>query len=53
MITAKRLKIHFPKDIRILAMDVENPTVFRQALTTTAQKALPIFAKRARKIVLS
>ena len=48
---AERLEMRFPKDVRILAMEVDNPIVFRQSLTPAAQKALPAFVERARRFL--
>lgn len=48
---ADRLGMHFPKEVRIVAMEVDNPVVFRQALTPEARKALPAFAERARQLL--
>ncbi len=48
---AERVGMHFPKDIRVLAMEVDDPTVFRESLTPEAQKALPELVERARKVL--
>jgi hydrogenase maturation protease len=48
---AERVGMHFPKDMRVLAMEVSNPTVFRETLTPRARKALPKFVERARKVL--
>ena len=48
---AERVGMHFPKDMRVLAMEVDNPTVFRDTLTPEAQKALPEFVSRARQVL--
>lgn len=48
---AQRLRMRFPKDLRILAMEVDNPIVFRQTLTPEARKALPAFVERARRLL--
>ena len=49
---AERVGMHFPKDIRVLAMEVDNPTVFRESLTPEAQKALPDLVARARRVLM-
>ena len=46
---AERVGMRFPKDLRVLAMEVDNPTVFRESLTPQAQAALPAFVAEARK----
>jgi len=48
---AERVGMHFPKDIRVLAMEVDDPTVFRETLTPEAQKALPELVMRARSVL--
>jgi len=48
---AQRLKMRFPKDLRILAMEVSNPVVFRQTLTPEAREALPRFVERAKLLL--
>ncbi len=44
---AGRLGIPFPKEVRILALEVENPWAFREGLSPPVQKALPAFVERA------
>ena len=46
---AERVGMRFPRDLRVLAMEVDNPTVFRESLTPQAQAALPAFVAEARK----
>ena len=45
---AERLKLHMPKDLRVLAMEVDNPTFFSQTLTPAVRDALPAFVAKAR-----
>ncbi len=45
---AQRLEIEFPREIRILAMEVEDPFTVREELTPTVAAALPRFIDRAR-----
>ena len=49
---AERVGMRFPKDLRVLAMEVDNPTVFRESLTAEAQKALPEFVAQARTVLV-
>ena len=48
---AERVGMRFPKDMRVLAMEVDNPTVFREALTPEAKKALPDLVSQARRVL--
>jgi hydrogenase maturation protease len=48
---AERVGMHFPKDMRVLAMEVENPTVFRETLTPEASRALPELVAEARRVL--
>ena len=48
---AERVGMHFPKDVRVLAMEVDNPTVFRETLTAEAERALPDLVAQARKVL--
>jgi hypothetical protein len=43
--------MHFPKDLRVMAMEVDNPTVFRETLTGEAEKALPDLVAAARRVL--
>jgi len=38
---ARRLDVDFPEDIRVLAMEVENPYEFQETLTEAVGRALP------------
>jgi hydrogenase maturation protease len=48
---AEQLGIDFPKDIRILALEVRNPLQFRQGLTPEVPQALAVFLDRARQVL--
>jgi hydrogenase maturation protease len=48
---AKRLELEFPTDIRILAMEVENPFEIREGLTEQVEVALPELIARAEAVV--
>ncbi len=48
---AGRLEIPFPSEIRILAMEVEDPFEIREGLTPKVAAALPGFVARAREIL--
>jgi hydrogenase maturation protease len=48
---AERVGMHFPKDLRVLAMEVDDPTVFRETLTPEARKALPELVRQARRVL--
>ncbi|OGG44659.1 MAG: hypothetical protein A3F84_11455 [Candidatus Handelsmanbacteria bacterium RIFCSPLOWO2_12_FULL_64_10] len=48
---AGRLGIPFPKEIRILALEVENPYAFQEGLSPPVQKALPAFVERAGQVL--
>lgn len=48
---AERLGIPFPKEIRILALEVEDPYEFREGLSPSVEKALPAFVERARQVL--
>lgn len=48
---AERVGMHFPKDMRVLAMEVEDPTVFRESLTPGAAQALPALVSEARRVL--
>jgi hydrogenase maturation protease len=49
---AERLGIRFPKEIRILAMEINNPYQITEELTPAVKAALPEFVRRARTILL-
>lgn len=48
---AERLGIPFPSEIRILAMEVEDPFEIREGLTPKVAAALPAFVARAREVL--
>lgn len=48
---ADYLGIHFPKEIRILAMEIDNPYQLTEELTPAVGDALPEFIRRARIIL--
>lgn len=48
---AVRLEIPFPSEIRILAMEVEDPFEVREGLTPKVAAALPALVARAREIL--
>lgn len=48
---AGRLGIPFPSEIRILAMEVEDPFEIREGLTPKVAAALPVFIARAREVI--
>ena len=49
---AKRVGLSFPQELRVIAMEVHDPTVFREALTPQAREALPAFVAAARQLLL-
>ena len=50
---ARQLEIPFPGEIRILALEVEEPRVFREGLSPAVAQALPAFVARARQVLES
>jgi hydrogenase maturation protease len=48
---AEKLGIPFPEEIRILAMEIENPYELREGLSPSVEQALPEMVSRARVIV--
>lgn len=48
---AERLDMRFPRHLRVVAMEVKDPTVFRESLTPEAQQALPAFVAEVRRIL--
>jgi hydrogenase maturation protease len=48
---ARRLELTFPSEIRILAIEVENPFELREELTPRVRDALPAFTQKAREIL--
>ena len=49
---AARVGLNFPQDLRVIAMEVHDPTIFRETLTVQAQAALPAFVAAARRLML-
>jgi hydrogenase maturation protease len=45
------LAIPFPRDLRVLAMEVADPYEVREGLTPLVERALPSLVKRAREVV--
>jgi len=48
---AERLGLDFPSELRVICMEVRDPTVFRDTLTAEANQALPAMVEAARKIL--
>ncbi|MCX7626522.1 MAG: hydrogenase maturation protease [Candidatus Sumerlaeaceae bacterium] len=48
---AERLGLEFPKEIRILAMEVEDPFTVREGLTPRVLEALPHYIARTRDVL--
>jgi hydrogenase maturation protease len=48
---AEKLDIPFPREFRIIAMEVDDPYQLIEGLSSTAEKALPHFLARARMII--
>lgn len=48
---AERLQIPFPRDLRVLAMEVERPCELREDLSATVREALPGYLERARRLI--
>ncbi len=48
---AKRLQLEFPSDIRILAMEVEDPFSIREGLTKLVREALPELIARSMETI--
>ena len=48
---ADHLGIRFPKEIRILAMEIDDPYQVTEELTPAVRQALPEFVRRARNIL--
>lgn len=48
---AERLRLHFPAEIEILALEVEDPYTIRESLTPVVEAALPAYVARAREIL--
>jgi hydrogenase maturation protease len=50
---AERLQLEFPKELRVLAIEVEDPYEIREGLTPGVERALPAFVARAAEILES
>jgi hydrogenase maturation protease len=48
---AKRMKIAFPKDIRVLAIEIEPSYDFRETLSPVIEQAVPAFVEQAVQIL--
>lgn len=48
---AEKLGINFPKEIRILAVEIEDPYQIREGLSSIIEQTLPNFVKKARGIL--
>ncbi|MGB9691271.1 MAG: hydrogenase maturation protease [Candidatus Sumerlaeaceae bacterium] len=48
---AQRLELDFPREIRILALEVEDPFTVREGLSLAVEAALPRFIARARQVL--
>ena len=48
---AKHLNISIPQDLRILALEVENPYDFCQTLSPSVEQALPGYVEKARDVL--
>lgn len=48
---AERLGLAFPGELRVVCMEVHDPTIFRETLTPEAGKALPRMVDAAREIL--
>jgi hydrogenase maturation protease len=48
---AEKLDIPFPREFRILAMEVDDPYQLIEGLSSTVEKALPNFLSRARLVL--
>jgi len=48
---ARQLELPFPGEIRILALEVEEPRIFREGLSPAVAQALPAFVDRARQVL--
>ena len=44
---ARQLAIEFPKDIRVLALEIETPTDFSETLSPLIQAAIPGYVQKA------
>ncbi|MDA8130932.1 MAG: hydrogenase maturation protease [Elusimicrobia bacterium] len=50
---AERLGLEFPSELRVVCMEVHDPTVFRESLTPEARRALPDMIAASRGIISS
>lgn len=50
---AEKLHIPFPKEIRILALEVEDPYHIHEGLTVAVEEAIPALIKKAKEIIIS
>lgn len=50
---AERLQIPFPNEVRILALEIENPYLIHEGISEHAERSIPSFVDRAKKIILS
>jgi hydrogenase maturation protease len=48
---AERLDMCFPRELRVVCMEVGDPTIFRETLTKEAEKSLPAFIAEARRVL--
>jgi len=48
---AERLGLNFPRELRVVCVEVGDPTVFRETLTPEAREALPAFVAEAGRIL--
>jgi hydrogenase maturation protease len=48
---SRQLAIPFPKDIRVLALEIETPTDFSDTLSPVIQDAMPGYIQEARRIL--
>jgi hydrogenase maturation protease len=48
---ARRMQIDFPAEVRILALEVQNPYDFSTTLSTQVEQAMPQFIERARSVL--
>jgi len=48
---ADQMKIDFPKQIRVLAVEIESPEEFRETLTEPIEQAIPGYIEQASRIL--
>jgi hydrogenase maturation protease len=48
---AERLQLEFPRELRVLALEVEDPYAIREGLTPGVARALPEFVARAASVL--